>query len=474
MKYLIFGTGDYYERYKDWFKKEDIIALLDNSVQKQNIKIDGIRVLKPEEGVKLTFDCVIILSFYVKEMKEQLEELGVDGHRIYHFFDLHKLTEVKSRLQDIQYFGSAREIVEGKKTNKVLLLSQDLTLGGPAIALLHAARALQKQGYQTAYASMLDGPLREKILEYGIPVIVDRRLQVGTMEEIAWTEHFSIMICNTIHFYVFLSRRNINIPVIWWLHDSLFFYDGVDKDVLRRINRTNLHIVSVGPVPQRAMQTYLPTMSVGRLLYGVEDNCQTAQRVLKSKEKIVFAVIGYIEARKGQDILMEAIKKLPAAIRCRAVFYLAGQDTSLMAQEIKKQIQDIPEVIITGVMDRAQIDDLLNKTDMLICPSREDPMPTVAAEAMMHSVPCLLSDAVGTAEYIHDREDGLLFPSENVSALSGKVAWCIVHADLLADMGRKARKIYEEVFSMNAMEGGLLKLMKVAVNSMQRKDDENA
>ena len=55
MKYLIFGTGDYYERYKDWFAKEDIAALLDNSPQKQNTKIDGIRVMAPEDGVKLSF-----------------------------------------------------------------------------------------------------------------------------------------------------------------------------------------------------------------------------------------------------------------------------------------------------------------------------------------------------------------------------------------------------------------------------------
>ncbi len=497
MKYLIFGTGDYYERYKDWFAKEDIAALLDNSPQKQNTKIDGIRVMAPEDGVKLSFDCIVVLSFYVKDMKRQLKALGVEQDRIFHFYDLYKLPGIKSQVDTIRYFGEAREMVEREAENKVLLLSQDLTLGGPAIALLHVARVLQKKGYQTVYASMLDGPLREKLSGYGIPVIVDRRLQIGTMEETSWSDNFSVILCNTINFYVFLSQRNINIPVIWWLHDSLFFYDGVDKDLLRSIDRTNLHIVSVGPIPQRAMRIFLPSLPIGRLLYGVEDNCQMTERAPRSREKTVFAVIGYIEARKGQDILIEAIGKLPAAIRRRAVFYLVGQDTSLMAQEIRKQIQDIPEVILTGVVGRTQIDNLLSQTDMLICPSREDPMPTVAAEAMMHSVPCLLSDAVGTAEYIHNRKDGMLFPSEDVCALSGQIEWCISHTDLLADMGRAARKIYEAVFSMEAMEREVLKIMETAVNcsdinplmhypdgvetkactemriSMQHKEDEN-
>lgn len=34
---------------------------------------------------------------------------------------------------------------------------------------------------------------------------------------------------------------------------------------------------------------------------------------------------------------------------------------------------------------------------------REDPMPTVVAEAMFYGVPCIVSDAVGTAEYITEK-----------------------------------------------------------------------
>ncbi len=38
MKYLIFGTGDYYERYKKWFRREEIVALIDNSPKKKSIR----------------------------------------------------------------------------------------------------------------------------------------------------------------------------------------------------------------------------------------------------------------------------------------------------------------------------------------------------------------------------------------------------------------------------------------------------
>ena len=91
MKFLIFGTGDYYNRYKKWFAREDIAALLDNAPQKQHTFMDGVEILPPEEGLRLSYDVIVILSFYVTQMKRQLISLGVREDRIFHFYDLHRL-----------------------------------------------------------------------------------------------------------------------------------------------------------------------------------------------------------------------------------------------------------------------------------------------------------------------------------------------------------------------------------------------
>ena len=63
MKYLLFGTGDYYRRYQKWFDKEEVAALLDNAADKQGTRIDGKAVLAPEDGVRLDYDRIVILSF---------------------------------------------------------------------------------------------------------------------------------------------------------------------------------------------------------------------------------------------------------------------------------------------------------------------------------------------------------------------------------------------------------------------------
>ncbi len=457
MKFLLFGTGDYYNRYRIWFDRKDIAALIDNAEEKQGQYIDGIRVIPPKDISRYEYDAVVILSFYVQTMKTQLIDLGVEGNRIYHFFDLHDLIYHPGIRRKINCYG----LQDCFESVKFLLLSNDLTLGGPALALYHAAQVLIKRGYQVVYGSMLDGPLRKILAGEGIPVIVDENLMIQTMDEAQWVRKYSLIICNTMNFHVFLSERDKRIPVAWWLHDALFFYDGVRQEVMDKLTQDNMAVWSVGPIPERAVKAFRPDFYVEDLIYGVTDQTEEESRSREdhTENKIHFIIIGYIEQRKGQDILLEAIKRLEPDIRQKAEFIFVGQNTSLLAKDLIESAGEISEIMFTGPVDRSKINSLLGRSDMLVCPSREDPMPTVAAEAMMHKVPCLVSDTTGTVKYIRDGIDGLIFQSENTGQLKEILERCIQGEFDLVQMGRNARNVYEEYFSMEAFENRLMELI---------------
>ncbi len=462
MKFLIFGTGDYYNRYKKWFAREDIAALLDNAPQKQHTFMDGVEILPPEEGLRLSYDVIVILSFYVSQMKRQLVSLGVREERIFHFYDLHRLFGQNRRTWGSRYYQGAEETVKSPKgfPGKILLLSNDLTLGGPSIALFHAASVLKKRGYPVVYASMLDGALREILVEHGIPVVVDENLQLATMEETEWVGTFSLIVCNTLNYHVFLSERNTDIPVLWWLHDAGFFYGGVRREVMESIPLSNLKAVSVGPVPEAAVREFLPGLECGRLLYGVADAAGNGEEGREDSGNVCFATIGFLEERKGQDILLRAIRMLPEDVRERCRFVIAGHDGTVFGEEIRRKSAGIPEIVFTGSIGREEIHGLLSRSDVLVCPSRQDPMPTVAAEAMMHSVPCIVSDAVGTAAYLHDGEDGFVFSNGDAAALAGKMEQCVRGKERTAHMGKKARKLYETYFSMESFGENFMHILE--------------
>lgn len=478
MKVILFGTGDYYNRYKKWFENQEVLALLDNSRQKQYMFIDGIEVLPPEECTRLDYDAIVILSFYITQMKRQLISLGVDENRIWHFYDLHWLLAGEAKVRPLQYFLDAEDIIADSdvKVSKILLMSNDLTLGGPAIALFHMAVTLKRHGYTVLYASMLDGPLKEELLENRIPVVVDENLQIATMQEREWVSSFSLLICNTLNFYVFLSERNADIPVIWWLHEAAFFYGGVNEKVLQKINRHNLNTVTAGPVPATAIRAFLPDLLCDELLYGVADaemedlNIDNCAGEIDSGQRNIFKIvrfitIGFLEPRKGQDLLIHAIRSLPDGVRQRCRFYIVGHGETLFGEQIRSESANLEEIIFTGSVERREIHKLLSESDMLICPSRQDPMPTVAAEAMMHSVPCMVSDATGTAAYIQDGEDGIIFPNEDVQRLANKIEWCARNPDRLRSMGKQARKLYEKYFSLVAFEQHFGELVKTVLES---------
>ena len=112
---------------------------------------------------------------------------------------------------------------------------------------------------------------------------------------------------------------------------------------------------------------------------------------------------------------------------------------------------------------------MLENSDVLVCPSRQDPMPTVVSEAMMHAIPCIVSDATGTAAYIHKGEDGLVFKTEDVQDLMEKIIWCVGNQDKLKRMGQSERKLYERYFSMKAFEDSFMEKVSEALEREQRR-----
>lgn len=193
----------------------------------------------------------------------------------------------------------------------------------------------------------------------------------------------------------------------------------------------------------------------------------------KMESKMLFTTIGYIEWRKGQDILLDALEGIPDKMLEKCEFLLIGQDRSVMAQELKKRIAKKPWVRMIGAVSREEIHKILDAADVLICPSREDPMPTVCAEAMMHCVPCLVSDAAGTAAYISDYVDGMVFKSENAGELREKILWCMANRDALKRMGKEAEKVFEKVFSVTAFEKNLLAYVRNCFRNEMAGDMEN-
>lgn len=462
MKVLIFGTGDYYHKYKKWFINVDIMVLLDNNPQKQGQKLDGIDIVSPEEGIKIEYDAIFILSVHEESMRTQLLQLGVSENIIYKFSDIPNCKELlkgkKGDFLSVNQKDIQRVSSFGKDT--ILLMSHNMDLNGATLALYYMAKILKEQNYKVLFVSGDDGELKEHLQKEEIPYIIDQNLQVCTYEEISWVHQFDKIICNTLNYYYFLSNRDEQKNIIWWLHDPVMFYQSLDLEVLQKISDNNLYIYAVGKISEEALKTYKPQFKVEQLVYGIPD-CEHLNCKKEDKDKIEFITIGNIQEYKGQDILLSAIKKIPESYYKKVHFTILGNQQSLFAARIIEDSREINDIVtFLSPVGREGIHNILSKSDVLICPSRVDTMSIVTTEAMMHELPCLVSKATGISVYIEDGYDGILIPNEDADYLAKKIMWCVEQKDDLIRMGKKSRMIYEKYFSMEIFKKNILDMMK--------------
>lgn len=73
---------------------------------------------------------------------------------------------------------------------------------------------------------------------------------------------------------------------------------------------------------------------------------------------------------------------------------------------------------------------------------------------------CIMSSEVGTVNYIENFDNGLIFSSMDPDELMDKIRWCMKYKKELKAIGKSAREVYENNFSMEIFGENLEKMLK--------------
>jgi len=81
---IVFGVGQFFHTLKDYlFENYNIIAFMDNDVQKQGTLLDNIDIVNPKDISAYKFEKVIVtIILFQEQLVRQLLDLGVDRHKI--------------------------------------------------------------------------------------------------------------------------------------------------------------------------------------------------------------------------------------------------------------------------------------------------------------------------------------------------------------------------------------------------------
>ena len=351
-----------------------------------------------------------------------------------------------------------------KDKKKIFILTHELSLTGAPIVLSHGVQILKDAGWQILMVAPSDGVLKQKFLDMEVPVLILEDMDTNE-DWLHMAADFDLILVNTIVPHRQIDQlRDFPVPVIWWLHDARSGYETDLKDVLPDTIGDNIHTYAVSRYAESAVNDYRPQYPTQLLLYGLKDE---AARVIANPKPIenahgkkVFISIGTIVPRKGQDILVKAIRNLPETVREDCLFLFIGKPVNKdMLKQVKELEAEFPESVrqINSV-PHEEVFHLFRQATAVICSSRDDPLPTFMAETMMVSGVCICSENTGTAPAITHGKNGFIYHNDDPLEL----AQCICQVSEAGDLSTvrtEARKLFEEVFSLEVFQKNLLRIV---------------
>lgn len=146
---------------------------------------------------------------------------------------------------------------------------------------------------------------------------------------------------------------------------------------------------------------------------------------------IVF--VGNLIARKGLDVLLDAVEKLHAEGREVSLdIYGPGEQAGYDFARAAAQY--------CGTIPFGEAQSVIARYDVLVLPSRYDGWGVVVNEALIAGVPVICSNRVGAGAVVEKWRCGAIFLSEDASDLADKLAALAMDSALLGDMRQAACK----------------------------------
>jgi glycosyltransferase involved in cell wall biosynthesis len=338
---------------------------------------------------------------------------------------------------------------------------------------VHLAGWLQERGWTILVATPDQGPISEMLGAAGVPTVVEPTLLTDLNH--TWLrercQEFDVVVANTIASWPAIRAAHLETkPALWYLHETLVAVRLI-RAIPEMASALTIADLLVTPTRQTArIYEGLTEAPIEIVPYGIP-----RPPVLSSSpsERIRFLTLGSFETRKGQDVLVEAISKMDGATRKRCRFKMAGRvldDT--FYDELKMAVADLGQVELIDALDHASALKLLNETDVVVLPSRDETMPIVILEAMGLGKAVVSTDVGGVREWLRDGMNGLLVEKENPVALSEALATCANKPEFVEQIQAAGSRTFDRHFTLDRFASRFAALLLSLERRREKEADE--
>ncbi len=271
--------------------------------------------------------------------------------------------------------------------------------------------------------------------------------------------------CNSLDAPDLLLPKSVLFPktrIIHTIHDVGQYGDIPKWKILARNHLCDSFIAISESVRDDLIEAGVNIKKVDIVYNAIDLNkFQGKKRTFDKYHVVVGNVARMMPEKKGQDILVAAIKRLKKeypAIECE---FAGGYDAQheMAYEKLKNEV--MKEGFVNNIRFRGNVENIpefLEKIDIFVLPSRYEGFGISLIEAMSMGIPCIASDLDGPAEIIGNNERGELFQVGNVEELVAKIKYMIEHYDEYQTNQTKIRKYVCDNFDIRKMSRKLLRI----------------
>jgi len=362
----------------------------------------------------------------------------------------------------------------GASPNKpnLLFVSHDLSWSGAPLILLHIAKWCKEKGFFVAVMSPKKGPLQGKFFEAGIPLLVDPLITTGHPSFIVFAQEFDCVVASTIFGApIIRAAKSAGIPHLWWIHEGRVaeHYLGTDPALRGALGLADLIVTP----DTRSSRVYQPFTDrpIRVLSYGIPDPLPKFQSAIRHKTApIKFLLLGTIEQRKGQQVFLEALRKLPEDVLKNARFRIVGRphDFAITSEIIAAAKQSSYLTYEDGVSPEGALA-LIRDADVMVCSSWDETGPLILMEALALGKAILSTTVGAVAENLSTEEGGLFVQPGDATGLAAAIERLVREPDLVDRLGRNSRMGYEKYFTFDRFGEGFVDLLREVISSRKIK-----
>lgn len=210
------------------------------------------------------------------------------------------------------------------------------------------------------------------------------------------------------------------VPVIAHVHDMVeTFRPAYKRSVVRGCMSAHAVITPSDACKMGLVRLGVPPDRVV-VAYNAIDVKHRRPPAIHEKETAVLGFVGTLDERKGFDLYVECLERMAdSALRNIKGMIITKTTGEVASEKLIKKLRGKVEVELCRGVDRKSVLNKYREMDVLLVPSRHDPLPTVVLEATLSGTPVLGANQDGIPEMIND--SSRLFMSGDVRDMQGRL-----------------------------------------------------